>query len=99
MKNSAQFDFDSLLASKVRLAIVSALVTIEEAEFTELKYMLNLTQGNLSIHASKLEEAGYIKITKGFVGKKPQTTFKLTERGKQALLGYVNKLKQLIGNV
>ena len=75
MKNADRFDFDPVLMSRVRLAILSALVTENEIEFTELKDLLEVTQGNLSVHAGKLEEARYIRIDKRFVGKKPVTTF------------------------
>ena len=97
MTSSDAYDFDALLMSRVRLAILSALVNLERAEFTELKELLGLTQGNLSMHAGKLEDAGYLRIEKKFVGKKPQTTFVLTSKGRLALLAHVRQLKQLLG--
>lgn len=96
MKKSALFDFDPCLTSTVRLAIVSALIGLGEAEFSDLKTLLNVTQGNLSVHANKLEESGYIKITKQFSGKKPLTLYKLTADGKKAFLHHVNKLKKIV---
>ncbi len=91
------YDFDPVLTSRVRLAILSALVNLERVEFTELKELLRLTQGNLSVHASKLEEAGYLRADKRFVAKKPVTTFVLTSKGRHALVAHVRKLKELLG--
>jgi len=97
MPKSDPFDFDPVLTSRVRLAIVSALVNLEGAEFTHLKELLHLTQGNLSVHARKLEEAGYLAVEKRFVDKKPLTTFSLTRDGRAALVAHVRRLKQLLG--
>ena len=80
MKKSDAYEFDPVLTSRVRLAILSALVNLDEAEFVQLKELLDVTQGNLSVHASKLEEAGYLRIDKRFVEKKPLTTFVLTSK-------------------
>ena len=91
------YDFDPVLTSRVRLAILSALVNLDEAEFTQLKELLDLTQGNLSVHASKLEEAGYLRVDKKFVDKKPLTTFSLTSQGRAALVAHVRQLKKLLG--
>jgi|RhiMethySRZTD1v2_1073278.scaffolds.fasta_scaffold1144119_2 DNA-binding transcriptional ArsR family regulator len=97
MKKPAPYDFDPVLTSRVRLAILSALVSLDEAEFTHLKDLLNLTQGNLSVHASKLEEAGYLRIDKKFVDRKPVTTFVLSSKGRDALVAHVRQLKKLLG--
>ena len=91
------YDFDPVLTSRVRLAILSALVNLDQAEFTQLKDLLRLTQGNLSVHASKLEEAGYLRVDKQFVDKKPLTTFSLTNQGRTALVAHVRQLKKLLG--
>lgn len=96
MTQSMQFDFDSNLLSKVRLAIMAALMTLNTAEFTELKELLNVTQGNLSIHGAKLEEARYIKIIKKFVKDKPVTVYKLTDYGRKALINHIQQLKNLM---
>lgn len=96
-KKADAYDFDPVLTSRVRLAILSALVNLDEAEFVQLKELLNLTQGNLSVHASKLEEAGYLRIDKRFVDKKPLTTFVLTSKGRDALVAHVRQLKKLLG--
>ena len=97
MPKSDPFDFDAVLTSRVRLAIVSALVNLDGAEFTHLKELLHLTQGNLSVHARKLEEAGYLAVDKRFVDKKPVTTFSLTAEGRAALVAHVRRLKKLLG--
>ncbi len=91
------YDFDPVLTSRVRLAILSALVSLEAAEFVQLRELLKLTQGNLSVHASKLEEAGYLRIDKQFVDRKPVTTFVLTAAGRAALVAHVRQLKKLLG--
>jgi DNA-binding MarR family transcriptional regulator len=96
-RKSDDYDFDAVLTSRVRLAILSALVSLGEAEFVQLKDLLHLTQGNLSVHASKLEEAGYLRIDKKFVEKKPVTTFVLTSSGRAALVAHVRQLKKLLG--
>ena len=97
MKKSDAYEFDPVLTSRVRLAILSALVNLDEAEFVQLKELLDVTQGNLSVHASKLEEAGYLRIDKRFVDKKPLTTFVLTSKGREALVAHVRQLKKLLG--
>jgi DNA-binding MarR family transcriptional regulator len=91
------YDFDAVLTSRVRLAILTALVHLGEAEFVHLRDLLHLTQGNLSVHATKLEEAGYVRIDKKFVDKKPVTTFVLTSRGREALVAHVRQLSKLLG--
>ena len=96
MPKADPFDFDPVLTSRVRLAIVSALVH-HDAEFTQLKELLRLMQGNLGVHARKLEEAGYVAVDKRFVDKKPVTTFSLTKEGRAALVAHVRRLKQLLG--
>jgi DNA-binding MarR family transcriptional regulator len=97
VKKPAPYDFDPVLTSRVRLAVLSALVNLGEAEFVQLKELLDLTQGNLSVHASKLEEAGYLRIDKKFVDKKPLTTFVITSKGRDALVAHVRQLKKLLG--
>lgn len=97
MTRSDDIDFDPVLMSRVRLAVLSALVGLEHIEFTQLKDLLRVTQGNLSVHAAKLEEAGYVRIEKRFVDRKPVTTYALTSRGRAALVAHVRKLKNLLG--
>jgi DNA-binding MarR family transcriptional regulator len=96
MSKSDPYDFDPVLLSRARLAILSALVTLRAAEFMDLKETLGLTQGNLSIHGGKLEQAGYISVRKEFVDRKPRTTFSITPEGRRALVDHVKRLQNVI---
>jgi len=87
--------FDPLLLSQVRLGIISVLVSRRDATFTDLKTLLDLTQGNLTIHLQKLEEAGYVTATKEVVERKPRTTCKITARGRKAFLQHLQKLQSI----
>ena len=80
----------------MRLGIASALAAGGEMSFTDLRAALNATDGNLSVHARKLEDAGYIACEKGFDGRTPRTTFKLTASGRRALEKYVDHMDALI---
>ena len=91
--------FDPVLLSQARLGIVTVLVTRKEATFSDLKDLLGLTQGNLGIHLGKLEEAGYVAITKEFVKKKPRTTARITAEGRKAFLTHVDRLSQVARQV
>lgn len=86
-------ELDPLLHSQLRLAVMSILLSVEEAEFVYIKEKTNATAGNLSIQLDKLAEAGYIRVEKGFVGKKPRTTCRMTEKGHLAMDEYVNALR------
>jgi DNA-binding transcriptional ArsR family regulator len=87
---------DQLIHERVRLGIVSALAATKKLTFGELKEILNLTDGNLSIHARKLEDAGYIECRKYFEGRRPQTEYSLSPTGKKAFEKYVNHMEALI---
>ena len=87
---------DDIIHSRIRLAIMSVLVTVDEAEFIFLREKVQTTDGNLSIHLSKLEEAGYIAVTKQFVGKKPVSSYKLTRKGRKAFEAYIDRLEAMI---
>ncbi|WP_217694735.1 winged helix-turn-helix domain-containing protein [Algoriphagus marinus] len=87
---------DPLLHSQLRLAVMSLLIAVEEAEFTFLKEKTESTAGNLSVQLDKLEKAGYISIEKSFRGKRPLTTCKITSKGLQAFEDYVENLKKYI---
>ncbi|MFC3879937.1 winged helix-turn-helix domain-containing protein [Algoriphagus namhaensis] len=87
---------DPLLHSQLRLAVVSLLIGLEEAEFTFLKEETQSTAGNLSVQLDKLEKAGYISIEKSFRGKRPLTTCKITPKGVDAFETYVENLKKYI---
>lgn len=89
-------DLDPLLHSQLRLAIVSLLIGLEEAEFVYLKEKINTSAGNLSLQLEKLKKAGYIQVIKGFKGNYPVTTCKITVKGSAAFEDYVNNLKQYI---
>jgi DNA-binding MarR family transcriptional regulator len=87
---------DALIHERVRLAILSALAGNEQLTFNELKDLLQTTDGNLSVHARKLEDAGYIACTKSFEGRKPRTEYQLTKSGKRALERYIDHMEALI---
>ncbi len=87
-------NLDPLLHSQLRLAVISLLISVEEADFVYLKEKTNSTAGNLSVQLDKLSNAAYIKITKSFKGKKPHTSCKITKKGILAFENYVNTLKQ-----
>ena len=87
---------DRIIHERLRLGIVSALAVNESLTFTDLRGMLDTSDGNLSVHARKLEEAGYIHCTKGFEGRLPRTEYKLTAVGRKALQRYLNHMEALI---
>ena len=90
---------DETIHQRTRLAIMATLAAVKSLEFGELKAELNLTDGNLSTHAAALERAGYIRITKAFVGRKPKTTLAITAKGRKALDSYVNMLQGILDRV
>ena len=87
---------DLLIHERVRLAIVSALAVNDVLSFNALKALLEITDGNLSVHARKLENAGYVKCRKSFVGRQPRTEFRLTAVGRRALEDYLEQMESLI---
>jgi len=87
---------DDVIHGRVRLGIVAYLASAEVADFTELKALLEVTQGNLSVHLRKLEEAGYVAIDKSFVGRKPLTRVRLTEAGRVAFGTYLKAMGRLV---
>jgi len=89
-------ELDPVLHSQVRLAVVSILITVEEAEFNHLKEKTNTTAGNLSFQIGKLEEAGYIKVKKTFRDNYPLTLLKLTPKGKAAFEAYVENIRKYL---
>ena len=89
-------DLDRLIHERMRLGIVSALAANESLTFNELKKLLKTTDGNLSVHARKLEEANYIACSKSFEGRMPKTEYRLTEAGRRALEKYLNHMEALI---
>lgn len=89
-------NLDRLLHDRMRLGIISALAAADEMSFTDLKSALNATDGNLSVHARKLEEAGYVGCTKTFDGRTPRTAYKLTAAGRRALEKYLDHMAAII---
>jgi len=91
--------FDAIIHERTRLAIVSTLAVNSVLSFAELKKLLNLTDGNLSIHTQKLEAAGYVDCKKGFAGRVPRTEYRLTKKGRRALEDYLVHMEKLIAAV
>lgn len=89
-------ELDRLIHERMRLGIVSALAVNESLTFNELKEMLGATDGNLSVHARRLEEAEYITCTKSFAGRMPRTEYRLTREGRRALERYLEHMEALI---
>ncbi len=90
---------DPIIHVRVRLGIVSALAVEDSLTFNELKERLNTSDGNLSVHARRLEEAGYVEIRKSFEGRVPRTDYRLTKTGRQALQRYLDHMEALIERV
>ena len=90
-------ELNPVIHGKLRLALLSLLSTVEEAEFTWLRSKTGSTDGNLGAQLLKLEEAGYLQVEKKFVQRKPQTLYRMTESGRSALTEYIQALKQLLG--
>ena len=89
-------ELDPVLHERARLAIASILAAVDDLTFTELRDELAMTDGNLSIHLQKLEEKGYVAIVKSFVGRRPQTTCRLTSGGRRAFARYLDHLEAII---
>ncbi|WP_337185920.1 transcriptional regulator [Phenylobacterium sp.] len=97
---SARFDIgriDDVIHGRLRLGVMAYLANAEVADFNELKSVLEVTQGNLSVQLRKLEEAGYVAIEKGFLGRRPRTRVRITAAGRTAFAAYLDALGQLIG--
>lgn len=95
----SDFDYkllDDIIHSRIRLAIMAVLISVEQADFNFIKKKVKATDGNLSVHLKKLEDAEYIIVKKEFVGKKPLTTCSLSEKGKTAFEKYIERLESLI---
>ncbi len=89
-------ELDHLIHQRVRLGIMSALAVNESLSFNDLKDLLEITDGNLSVHARKLEEAGYVSCIKSFEGRLPRTEYRLTKAGRRALEDYLDRMEGLI---
>jgi DNA-binding MarR family transcriptional regulator len=89
-------ELDRLIHERIRLGIVSALAANDSLSFGDLRDILGTTDGNLSVHARKLEDAGYIRVSKGFEARKPKTEYGLTAKGRRALEGYLAQMEQIL---
>jgi DNA-binding MarR family transcriptional regulator len=97
MVNLEAFEkLDRVIHERMRLGIISALAANEKLSFTDLKKLLNTTDGNISVHARKLEEAGYVTMQKSFKGRVPLTEYKITREGRKALEKYLDHMEALI---
>ncbi|MGE5811517.1 MAG: winged helix-turn-helix domain-containing protein [Ignavibacteria bacterium] len=95
----SEFDYqhlDDLIHSRIRLAVMALLITVDEADFVFIKEKVNTTDGNLSVHLKKLEDAGYITVKKEFINRKPKTMYSLTKTGKKAFEAYLDQLEKMI---
>jgi DNA-binding MarR family transcriptional regulator len=92
-------ELNKIIHERVRLAIMSALVTRGKMNFPKLKKMLRVTDGNLSAHTSILEQHGLIQVEKDFDGKKPRTTFSITKEGRKRFLEYITELELMLSQV
>ncbi|HVO73282.1 MAG TPA: transcriptional regulator [Ignavibacteriaceae bacterium] len=95
----SEFDYqqlDDLIHSRIRLAIMALLISVVEADFVFLKEKVNATDGNLSVHLKKLEDAGYINVKKEFINRKPRTMYSLSKIGRKAFEAYLDNLEKMI---
>jgi len=90
------YSIDDVIHGRLRLGIMAHLVNAGVADFNELRNVLGATQGNLSVQLRKLEQAGYVTIEKGFLGRKPNTKARLTKKGRKAFANYLDGLSRLI---
>ena len=94
-----EFDYqqlDEIIHSRIRLAVMAVLISVDEAEFTFLKEKVKTTDGNLSVHLKKLEDAGYVAVNKSFQNRKPVSRYLLTQKGRKAFESYVERLEKMI---
>jgi len=89
-------EIDDVIHGRVRLAVMAFLSSVAEADFSVLRKKAGVTDGNLSVHLRKLEEAGYVRVEKSFVDRKPLTTCSLTGAGREAWLRYIDRMQQLL---
>jgi DNA-binding MarR family transcriptional regulator len=95
MKNPIQ-NLNKIFDSRIRMGVMSILIVNEEVSFNDLKQMLNVTDGNLASHMVNLEENGYIKVHKGFIGRKTNTTYSITRAGEKAFKDHIEALENMI---
>ena len=92
-------EIDRMIHERLRLGIISALAVNDSLTFNELKHTVKTTDGNLSVHARKLEDAGYVNCSKTFAGRTPKTEYSLTQAGRRALERYLDHMEALIGRM
>jgi len=92
-------NLNKIFDSRIRLGIMSALMVNDAVNFNELKELLNITDGNLASHLKTLEESSYVKIQKGFIGRKTNTTYSVTKAGEKAFKLHLAALEKMIGSV
>ena len=98
MKNLIE-NLNKVFDSRIRLGIMSALIVNEEVSFNELKELIQVTDGNLASHLKTLEESGYIKVQKGFIGRKTNTTYSVTKAGEKAFKAHLDALEKMIRSI
>jgi DNA-binding HxlR family transcriptional regulator len=91
-------ELDPVIHGRLRLALLSLLLGVDEADFTWLRQKTRATDGNLSVQMVKLEAAGYVAMEKRFVARKPQTLYRMTKKGREALANYLATINNLLGN-
>ncbi len=96
---STMRELDRLIHERLRLGIISALAVNDSLTFNELKHMVKTSDGNLSVHARKLEDAGYVNCSKTFEGRTPKTEYSLTSAGRRALERYLDHMEAVIGQM
>ena len=92
-------NLNKIFDSRIRLGIMSALMVNKEVNFNELKELLNITDGNLASHLKTLEESEFVKVQKGFIGRKSNTTYSITRAGEKAFKTHLTALEKMIGTV
>ncbi len=92
-------NLNKIFDSRIRLGIMSALVVNKEVNFNELKELLDITDGNLASHLKTLEESEFVKVQKGFIGRKSNTTYSITKAGEKAFKTHLTALEKMIGSV
>lgn len=98
MKNPIE-NLNKVFDSRIRLGIMSAVMVNAEVNFNDLKELIQVTDGNLASHLKTLEESGYIKVQKGFIGRKTNTTYTVTKAGEKAFKAHLDALEQMIKSV
>ncbi len=95
MKNPIE-NLNKIFDSRIRLGIMSALMVNDEVNFNDLKELIQVTDGNLASHLKTLEDSGYVKVQKGFIGRKTNTTYSVTKAGEKAFKAHIEALEQMI---